>query len=120
MSFGNHVDDLIKSAADEVHELELRDRAHPGERRAESRPDNGGLGNRRINHTLRAKAVDESVGDLEGPAVDADVLTNAKDGGIALHFLPDTLADGFEIGQLRHGRFFRLNSSVLQIVLIVL
>ena len=36
------------------------------------------------------------------PAIDANVLANAKDGWVALHLFPNPLANSFEIGQLRH------------------
>ena len=42
--------------------------------------------------------IDEAFGNFERAAVNADVLTDAEDGGIAFHFFPDALADGFEIG----------------------
>ena len=52
------------------------------------------------------------VGYFEGAAVDADVFAQAEDGGIALHLLPDALADGFEIGELRHcASYFSLTSE---------
>ena len=41
------------------------------------------------------KRVDESVGDFERAAVDADIFSQAEDGGIVFHFFPDSLADGF-------------------------
>src|SRR5208282_1001840 len=97
-----HVDDLIKSAADEVHELELGHGAQSRKSGAEGSADDGRLRNRRINHTRGAEAVDEAVGDFEGAAVDADVLTQAKDTRVALHLLPDSLADGFEVGDDGH------------------
>ena len=97
---GDHVADLVEGAADEVHELELGDGAHAGERRAEGRAHDGGLGDGRVDDALGAEAVDESVGDFEGAAVDADVFAEAEDGGIAVHFFPDSLADGFEVGKL--------------------
>ncbi len=102
VSLGNHVDDLVEGAADEIHELEFGHRTHAGERRAEGRADDGGLRDGRVDDALRAEAIDEAVGDFERAAVDADVFAETEDGRIALHFLPDSLADGFEIGELRH------------------
>src|SRR5208282_1466754 len=97
-----HVDDLIESAADEVHELKLGHGAQPSKRSAESSAHDGRLRNRSINHPFRAKAFDEAVSNFESPAVNADILTQAKDGRIALHLLPDSLADGFEVGDDGH------------------
>ena len=106
---GDHVADLVEGAADEVHELKFGDRAHAGERRAESRAHDGGFGDGRVDDALGAEAVDESVGDFERAAVDADVFAEAEDGRVALHFFPDSLADGFEIGKL-HRLSFRVSS----------
>ena len=94
----DHVADLVHGAGDEIHELKFGDRAHAGERRSEGRADDGGLGDGRVDDALGAEAVDESVGDFEGAAVDADVFAQAEDGGVVFHLFPDSLADGFEIG----------------------
>ena len=104
--FRDHVADLVEGAADEVHELEFGDGTHASERRPEGRAHNGGLGDGRVDHTLRAEAVDESVGDFERAAVDADVFAQAEDGCVAVHFFPDSLADGFEVGELGHGYLY--------------
>src|ERR1700719_335785 len=97
-----HVDDLIEGAADEVHELELGHGAQPGESSSEGSAYDGRLRNRRIDHAFGAEAVDEAVGNFEGATVDTDVLAQTKDRWVALHFLPDSLADGFEIGDDGH------------------
>ena len=95
--------DLVEGAADEVHELELGDGAHAGERRSEGRAHDGGLGDGRVDDALGAEAVDETISDFESAAVDADVFAEAEDGGVAVHFFPDSLADGFEVGELHEG-----------------
>ena len=110
----DHVDDLIEGAADEVHELEFGDGAQSGERGAKGSAYDGGLGDGSVDHALGAEAVDESVGDLEGATVDADVLAEAEDARVAFHFLPDSLADGFEIGGEGHAReVYRKQFSVV-------
>ena len=101
---GDHVGDLVEGAADEVHELKFGDRPHAGERRSESRANDGGLGDGRVDNALGAKAVDEPVGHFESAAVNADVFAKAEDGRVAFHFFPDSLANGFEIGEL-HSQF---------------
>src|SRR5262249_7221554 len=93
-------------AADEVHELKLSHWAHAGERRAKRRANNGGFGDRRIDHALRTKVVDETVSHFERAAVNANVFTDAEDGGVGLHFFPESLPDCFEISCLSH-RFSR-------------
>ena len=102
VGFGDHVDDLVKSAADEVHELELGDGTHAGERCAKGRTHDGGLGDGRVDNAFRAEAVNQAVSDFERTAVNADVLTNAENTGITIHFFLNSLADGFEIGEGRH------------------
>src|SRR5580704_14131110 len=74
VGFCDHVADLVEGAADEVHELEFGDGAHAGERGAECRSHNGRLRDGRVDDALGAEAIDESVGDFEGAAVDADVF----------------------------------------------
>src|SRR6202050_3514346 len=98
MRLRDHVADLVEGAADEIHELEFGDGAHPGERRSEGRAYDGGLGDGGVDDALGAEAIDESVGDFETSAVDADVFGAAGDGGLTVHFFPDSLADGFEVG----------------------
>src|SRR5258708_6838204 len=93
-----HVDDLIEGAADEVHELELGHGAQSGKSSSEGSAYDGRLRNRRVDHALGSESVDEAIGDLECSAVDTDVLAQTKDGWLALHLFPDSLADGFEIG----------------------
>ena len=102
MRLGHHVHDLIKGAADEVHELKFRDGTHAGKRRAECRSYNGGFGDGRIDHPRGAKVVDETICNFERAAVNANVFTNAEDGWIGLHLFPESLSDCFEISCLGH------------------
>src|SRR5271166_2142216 len=76
---GRHVNDLVKGAADEVHELKLGDWPHAGKRLAEGRANNCRLGNGRVNHTVGAEAVNEAVGDFERATVNANVFANTED-----------------------------------------
>src|SRR5580704_15223247 len=98
MGFCDHVADLVKGTADEVHELEFRHGAHAGEGGSEGRAYDGGFGDGGVDDALGAEAVDETVGDFEGAAVNADVFAEAEDRRVAVHFFPDSLADGFEVG----------------------
>src|SRR6185437_14688838 len=97
MRLGHHVYDLVESAADEVHELELGDGTHTGKRRAKGRAHDGRLRDGSIDHALRAKVVDETVSHFERAAINANVFTNAEDGGIGLHLFPESLPDCFEV-----------------------
>src|SRR5438094_2675389 len=104
MSLRDHVDNLVEGTANEIHKLKLGDRTHAGERRPEGCTHDRGLSNWGIYDALRAKAIDETVSDFEGPTVDTNVLANAEHSGILLHFLPNSLADGLKISELhRYG-----------------
>src|SRR5207253_5405478 len=85
VGFRHHVDDLVESAADEIHELEFGNRTHAGERGSEGGADDGRFGNWGVNDALGAEAVDEAVGDLESSAVYADVFADAEDSWVTLH-----------------------------------
>src|SRR5215470_6556989 len=98
MGLGRHVHDLVKGAADEVHKLKFSNRPHAAQRSAESCPHNGHLGDRRVDHALRAEAVNETVGNLERAAINADVLAQTEHARVALHLLPYPLTNGFKIG----------------------
>jgi hypothetical protein len=65
---------------------------------SKSRAHNGGLGDGRVDDALGAEAVDETVSDFERAAVDTDVFAETENGWVAIHFFPDSLADGFEVG----------------------
>src|SRR5579872_462485 len=96
----DHVGNLVEGAADEVHELEFSDGAHAGERRAEGRTYDRRLSDRCVDDALGAEAVDETVGDFEGSAINTDVFAETEDSWVAVHFFPDSLADGFEVSEL--------------------
>ena len=102
MRLRDHIADLVHRASDEVHELKFSNRAHSCKRCAECRSNNCRFGNRGINHALRTKAINQAVGDLESAAVDTNVLAQAENGWVALHLLPNSLPDGFQISKLRH------------------
>jgi len=94
---------------------------HAGERRSESRAHDGGLGDGRVDDTPGAESVDETVGDFKSAAVNADVFAKAEDSWVAVHFFPDSLADGFEISKLHRVSaadfFFSLRCGVLATVI---
>src|ERR1051325_1404547 len=102
MRLRHHVHDLVKGAADEVHELELSHRTHASKARAKGCANNGRLSNRCINPPLRTKVVDKTVRHFERAAINADVFTDAEDCGVGLHLFPESLPDCFEICCLGH------------------
>ena len=98
MRLCDHVRNLVEGAADEIHELKFGDGTHAGERRSESGAHYGGLGDWSIDDALGTEAVDKAISDFKGAAINADVFAEAEDSWIAIHFFPDSLADGFEVG----------------------
>src|SRR5689334_367009 len=104
MRFCDHVADLVHSAANKVHELKFGDRTHAGQGRSKSRANNRRFRDWRVNHALGTEPVNKAIGDLECAAVNTDVLAEAENRRVALHLFPNSLADGFKIGQLRHNR----------------
>jgi hypothetical protein len=103
VGFRNHVGDLIEGTADEVHELELGNGPHAGERRAKSRANDRGFGDRGIDNALGPEAINEAIGDFKSAAVNPDIFAQTENCRIAFHLLPDALTDGFKISELWHG-----------------
>ena len=62
------VGDLVERDTEEVHEHELRDRAHARERGAQRRADDRRLGDRRVAHTIGAVLGGQPERDLEHAA----------------------------------------------------
>ena len=79
------IDDLIHRDGDEVHQHDLRDRPHAGERRAHGRADDGLFGDRRGAHAMLAILRREPLGHLEYAAAlaVADVLAEEHHARIA-------------------------------------
>ena len=92
-----HVRQLIESAADEIDELHLGDGTQPHHRGPDGRADDRRFGDRGVDHPLLAEPLEETVGDLERAAVDADVLAEEEHPVVRFHFLPEALADRLEV-----------------------
>src|SRR5580692_490770 len=101
MSLGHEVRNLVERAHDEVDELQLRNRPQPCIAHPASRPDNGALTDRRIDHALPSKTLQQSFARLERPAVHTDVLPEQHHRRVALHLFKHRLLDGFEKRDLR-------------------
>src|SRR5712692_191015 len=100
MSLGHEIRNLIERANDEVDELHFAYGAQAAVAHPASRADNGALADRRVDHTLPAKALQQAFAGLERPAVHTDVFADQHHGRIALHFLKHRLLDGFEKSDL--------------------
>jgi hypothetical protein len=71
-------------------------------RRPSGGTDESRLGDRRVDHPALTKASEQPVGDLEGSAISADVLSEEKDTFVPLHLLEEGLTNGFEVRRLSH------------------
>ena len=97
-------DEVVPGAGDEVRELHLGDGPHAHHRRAGAR--------RRRSPSRRAarrctrhvpELLLEAERDLEGAAVDADVLADHEDALVAPHLGAQPVGDRLQVGQLGHG-----------------
>ena len=102
-ALGREVRDLVEAAGHEICELHLEHRAQSVDSGTRARADDARLGEWRVHHAQLAKAFQHALGDLEGTAVDRDVLAHHEDRVVPFHLLPDALADCFDIGGLCHG-----------------
>jgi hypothetical protein len=90
-------DDVVRRG-DEVHELHLDHgtKAHVG--RPGGRTREASLRDGRVDHTPFPEGLEEAAGDLEGPAVGADVLAHQEDPLIRLHLLEEGFGNGLQQG----------------------
>jgi len=96
------VHDLVEGGEDVVRELDLADRVHPGHRRADPDRDDAQLGQRGVDHTVRAVLIKQADGRAEDAAARADVLAGDEDAIVALHLLVHRLAQSFDEGNFGH------------------
>src|SRR6266478_2317775 len=101
VSLGDEIRNLIEGADDEIDELHFANGAQAAVAHPASSADNGALADRRVNHALRAEALQQTFAGLEGAAVHADVFPHQNDRRIAFHLLEHGLLDGFEKRDLR-------------------
>ena len=99
---GRDGDEVVPRAGDEVRELHLGDRAHAHDRGAGAAADDRRLGERRVDHAPRAELLLEAERDLEGAAVDADVLADHEHALVAAHLLAEAVRDRLQVGHLGH------------------
>src|SRR5437764_5964023 len=82
--FGDEIGELVEAAGNEVDELHLADGAQAKIAHAAGRSDYGAFADGRVDDALPTEALQQSFTGLEGAAVDADILANDHDGGVAL------------------------------------
>ena len=111
---GDLIVDLVHAHADEIGEHDLGDRPLAGEGRAGRRADDGGLGDRRVDHAAGPELVVEAGGGSPdaadrflppgGAGAADDVLAEHDQVGVALHLGVEHLVDDFADGELSHER----------------
>ena len=69
--------------------------------------DDRRLGKRRVDVAPGAELLLEALCHLEGPAADADVLTDDEDALVALHLGAEPVGDRLKVGLYRHQWFLR-------------
>ena len=87
-------DDLVEGRVDEAVELDLHDRPVPAEGEADGGAHDARLGERRVDHPVRAELVEQPVGDAEDAAELADVLPHDHDLGVIRHGAAESFVDG--------------------------
>src|SRR6476646_7554990 len=95
-------DELVPAAGDEVRELHLRHGTHPHDRGAGAAADDRSFGERRVDHAPRPELLLEPERDLEGTAVDADVLADQEDALVAPHLRAEPVGDRLQVRELGH------------------
>ena len=101
------VEDLVHRHADEVEELQLDDRADPGDREADPEADGGRLAERTVADDLAAEALPEPARNAERASVGADVLPEVDHQLVAGERLGDGAVDRLAEGQLDDRAFDR-------------
>ena len=104
-------DEVVPRAGDEVGELHLGDGAQAHDRGAGAAADDRGLGERRVDDAPRAELLLEAERDLEGAAVDADVLADQEDALVAPHLGAEPVGDRLQIGDLCHYLWWGVSRS---------
>jgi hypothetical protein len=79
------VDDLVHRAQREVDHPHLDHRLEPGQRHAHRGADDRGLGDRRVDHALRAEALGLQPAVLAEDAAAAEVLAQRHHARVGLH-----------------------------------
>ena len=98
MVLGRDLGDLIERAGDEVGELHLYDWTQAHHRGSDGGSHKAGLGQRCVQDSPLAVFLKEALGDLEGPAIGADIFAHQKNPFVARHFLVQSLRDRLKIG----------------------
>ena len=93
---------LVQGDVGEVDRHQLRHRPEPAHGGPGRHADDGGLGDRRVDHALGAETLVEAARGPEQAAQRPDVLADAEDVRVALHLLVKRAVDGLHVQRLAH------------------
>ena len=102
-SLGRLADDLIERRIDEIGKLNFGDRTQAFHRHPDSDADDRGFGNRRIDHPIRTKLVDEILADQKDVSARADVFTQDERAVVIFHRVVERRPDGLDVIHHSHG-----------------
>ncbi len=100
---GRRVDDLVQGKDREVEGHHLDHRPQPQHRRPDPDPGEARFADRGVHDALVAEFLQQTLGDLVGPIVEADLLAHHEHARVPAHLLPERGVQGFAIGHDRHG-----------------
>ena len=104
---GRRIDDLVDRLHGEVEGHEFDDRLQAGERRADAETGKAMLGDRRVDHALRAEFLQQPLRDLVGALIFGDLLAHHEHVVVAAHLLGHGVAQRFAHGLRHHLGAFR-------------
>src|SRR5438552_12192710 len=96
------VDDLVQGEQREVEGHHLDHGTQPHHGRADADAGEARLRDRRVDDPLGPELLEQTLGDLVGALVEADLLADDEDVGIALELLPQREVQGLAIRHHRH------------------
>ena len=105
------VDDLVDRLHGEVEGHELDDRLEARHRRADAEAGEAVLGDRRVDHALRAELLQQALRDLVGALIFGDLLAHHEHVLVAPHLLGHGVAQRFAHGHGDHLGAFRQSGS---------
>ena len=115
------IDDMVDGLHREIKRHKFDDRPQPSEGGANANTCKTIFGNRRIQHALCAKFLQQALRHLIGALIFADLFAHHEDAGVATHLLRHRVAQGFTHGHRDHchigrnlGRARRRRSSLFR------
>ena len=100
---GRRVDQLVDRLHCEIEGHELDDGTQATKRRADTDARETRFRDRRVDHPLGTKLLEQALADLVGALIFRDLLTHQEDALVAPHLLGHGVAQGLADGHRCHG-----------------